>query len=115
MATHSNILAWRIPMGRRAWRATVHGLAQSWTWLNRLSTQAGPCRGLQIKESVNLPHPTHCNWENGSLESAKLGRHPQEIFCGGPACLLGEPDVPSAQDRDEFGSRGEGGKGNPFP
>ena len=26
MATHSNILAWRIPMDRGAWRATVHGL-----------------------------------------------------------------------------------------
>ena len=25
MATHSSILAWRIPMDRRAWRATVHG------------------------------------------------------------------------------------------
>ena len=26
MATHSNILAWRIPMDRGAWWATVHGL-----------------------------------------------------------------------------------------
>ena len=25
MATHSRILAWRIPMGRGAWWATVHG------------------------------------------------------------------------------------------
>ena len=29
MATHSSILAWRIPMGRRAWQATVHGVAKS--------------------------------------------------------------------------------------
>ena len=29
MATHSSILAWRIPMDRGAWRATVHGLAKS--------------------------------------------------------------------------------------
>ena len=28
MATHSSILAWRIPMDRRAWRATVHGVAK---------------------------------------------------------------------------------------
>ena len=27
MATHSSILAWRIPMDRGAWRATVHGVA----------------------------------------------------------------------------------------
>ena len=31
MATHSNILAWRIPMDRGAWRATVHGVTESWT------------------------------------------------------------------------------------
>ena len=31
MATHSNILAWRIPMDRGAWRASVHGVAKSQT------------------------------------------------------------------------------------
>ena len=34
MTTHSNILAWRIPMDRGAWRATVHGVAKSWTRLS---------------------------------------------------------------------------------
>ena len=29
MATHSSILAWRIPMDRGAWEATVHGVAES--------------------------------------------------------------------------------------
>ena len=29
MATHSSILAWRIPMDRGAWRAIVHGVAKS--------------------------------------------------------------------------------------
>ena len=29
MATHSRILAWRIPMNRGAWQATVHGVAES--------------------------------------------------------------------------------------
>ena len=29
MATHSSILAWRIPMDRGAWRATVHGVTES--------------------------------------------------------------------------------------
>ena len=28
MATHSNILAWRNPMDRGAWRATVNGVAE---------------------------------------------------------------------------------------
>ena len=31
MATCSSILAWRIPMDRGAWWATVHGVTQSWT------------------------------------------------------------------------------------
>ena len=29
MATHSSILAWRIPWTREAWQATVHGVARS--------------------------------------------------------------------------------------
>ena len=33
MATHSSILAWRIPMDRGAWRATVHGDEKSQTQL----------------------------------------------------------------------------------
>ena len=29
--THSSIHAWRIPMDRGAWWATVHGVTKSWT------------------------------------------------------------------------------------
>ena len=32
-ATHSSILAWRIPMDRAAWQATVHGVTESQTGL----------------------------------------------------------------------------------
>ena len=28
MATHSSILAWRIPRDRGAWRATIHGVTK---------------------------------------------------------------------------------------
>ena len=31
MATHSSILAWRIPTDQEAWQATVHGVPKSWT------------------------------------------------------------------------------------
>ena len=31
MATHSSLPAWRIPMDRGAWWATVHGIANIWT------------------------------------------------------------------------------------
>ena len=34
MATHSSILAWRIPMDRGAWQATVHEVAKSWIQLS---------------------------------------------------------------------------------
>ena len=37
MATHSGILAWRIPMERGAWWDAVQGVAKSWT---RLSDKA---------------------------------------------------------------------------
>ena len=30
-ANHASILAWRIPMNRGTWRATVHGIIKSWT------------------------------------------------------------------------------------
>jgi len=31
MATHSSVLAWKIPMDKGAWWATVHGVAKSRT------------------------------------------------------------------------------------
>ena len=34
MASHSSILVWRIPMDKGAWRATVHGVAESQIRLN---------------------------------------------------------------------------------
>ena len=38
MATHSSILAWRIPWAEEPGQATVHGVAKSWTRLT--STKA---------------------------------------------------------------------------
>ena len=35
MATHCSILAWRIPMNRGAWWATVHGVPKTWTRLSK--------------------------------------------------------------------------------
>ena len=37
MASHSSILAWRIPMDRGAWQAKVHSVTKSWTGLKWLS------------------------------------------------------------------------------
>ena len=54
MATHSSILAWRIPMDRGAWQARVHRVAESLAWL---SGQAlGDCRAFQVAQvAKNLP------------------------------------------------------------
>ena len=41
MATHSSVLAWRIPMDRGARWATIHGVTKSRTWLKPLSTHTG--------------------------------------------------------------------------
>ena len=41
MATHSSILAWRIPMDRGAWQATVHGVAKSQTQLSDFTHTVG--------------------------------------------------------------------------
>ena len=35
MVTHSNILAWRIPMDRGIWQATVHKVTKSQTRLSK--------------------------------------------------------------------------------
>ena len=40
MATHSNILAWRIPWTEEPGRATVHRVTKTWTRLKQLSTHA---------------------------------------------------------------------------
>ena len=34
MATHSSILAWKIPTDGGTWKATVHGAPKSWTQLS---------------------------------------------------------------------------------
>ena len=43
MATHSSVLAWRIP-GTGAWRAAVYGVAESLTQLKRLSRSSSSSR-----------------------------------------------------------------------
>ena len=47
MTTHSSILAWRIPVDRGAWWATVHKVSKSRTRLKQLGTHA--MGGITIK------------------------------------------------------------------
>ena len=48
MATHSSMLAWRIPMDRGAWWAMVHKVAKSWTWLKWFSMHAWPGNSTSV-------------------------------------------------------------------
>ena len=54
MATQSSILAWRIPMDRGAWQATVLGVAKSQTRLSDWAHTAG-------HKSMNSQKIRHCN------------------------------------------------------
>ena len=45
MATHSSVLAWRIP-GRGAWWAAVYGVEQSQTRLKQLSSSSSSSSSL---------------------------------------------------------------------
>ena len=68
MATHSTTLAWRIPMDKGAWWATVHRIAKSWmqistypqTTIPRENTVLDSCTPLvTIFSSTKLPHVLH--------------------------------------------------------
>ena len=37
MAPHFSILGWKNPMDRGAWKAAVHGIAESWARLNNFT------------------------------------------------------------------------------
>ena len=64
MATHSRILAWRIPMDRGALQATVYGVTMSWTRLGD-SAAANPSRYfdtnlelIRVVINLNITFPT---------------------------------------------------------
>ena len=48
MATHFSILAWRIPMDRGAWRATVHGMKEQDMIEQQKKVGGGGSQALQI-------------------------------------------------------------------
>ena len=66
MATHSNILAWRVPMDRRAWRATVHGGAKV---TERLAQHSTLCyRSILCAFDSTLCFPEDPRGKLGSLQ-----------------------------------------------
>ena len=67
MATHSSILAWRIPMDRGAWQATVHGVEKSRTRLSaraRVHTHTHThTHGVEKRTRLSVTH-THTHTHN---------------------------------------------------
>ena len=95
MATHSSILAWRIPMDRGPWWATVHEVAKESDTTEQLSTQPGQkcrakipsLRSLQLWNSLSLWNCIFkkiCLWEVDSLLSL-------DIFSNGSRLRHGLP------------------------
>ena len=76
MATHCSILAWRIPMVRGAWWATVHGVATSQAWLNNEHNKAGALRGLLLRPGTVL-RLTAPSWLDSQLNFRFFGLHSQ--------------------------------------
>ena len=54
MATHSSVLAWRMPGTGGAWWSTVYGVAQSWTRLRQLSSSSSSRVIRELKIETEL-------------------------------------------------------------
>ena len=85
MATHFTILAWRIPMDRGAWWATVHRVAKSRTRLKQLSMHgACTCYQGRVEQLQQRRRPTKSKIftiglfrkKSRSLEGFKLALFP---------------------------------------
>ena len=77
MATHSSILAWRIPTDRGAWRATVHVFTRSWTRLKWLSRSSN---GYEMLPNWLLPVDLRC-WASFWMPIWVLTNHSYIFFC----------------------------------
>ena len=69
MATHSSILAWRIPMDRRAWQTPVHRVAKSRIRLKRLSMHS--CSVDMTLKTLKLDRIKWYVWSDERRASAK--------------------------------------------
>ena len=50
-----SILAWRFPMDRRAWQATVHGVAESQTFQVELMVNNPPANAGDTRDVNSIP------------------------------------------------------------
>ena len=62
MATHSSVLAWRIPGTGGAWWADIYGVAQSRTQLKRLSSSSSRLETHEEVDASVLWHGIFFSW-----------------------------------------------------
>ena len=93
MATHSSILAWRTCKDRGAWRATVHGVSESWTRLKRLSTHSLRSR-YRLGFWLSLSAFSGCqnSFTHAFITPICLSLHPLHL-CVKSLCLLLKKDT----------------------
>ena len=79
MATHSSILAWRIPMDRGAWWSVVHRVTKNWT---KLSIAQHRLRLLIFKQSrgCHVAWLLGCKMCRNSCSRNTLSRQEHGIF-----------------------------------
>ena len=87
MAAHFSIAAWRIPIDRGAWRATVHGVSKSQTWLKGLSSssssrQDGKLEPFFVKSQMKIEKETFCSLTVAKLRKVQAGKSGDKgYFC----------------------------------
>ena len=120
MVTHSNILAWRIPMDRGAWRAIVHRVAKSRTRLKQLSSsnffERFPHSSVGKESTCNAGDPQFDSW----VEKIhwRRDRLPTPVFLGFSGGSAGKESACNARDLGSIPGLGRsprGGKWQPTP
>ena len=92
MATHSSVLAWRIPRTGEPWWAAVHGVANSQTWLSDFTFTFH----FHALEKEMAAHSSVLAWrvpgtgEPGGLPSmgSHRGRHDWSDLAAAAACVV---------------------------
>ena len=85
MATHCSILAWRIPMGRGAWQATVHGFAKSRIQLSDQAQQHTLLKLLYF--SLLFILEIKCAWKSNYVKYKERNWKFYVISCSGAILL----------------------------
>ena len=82
MATHSSVLAWRIPRDGGAWWAAVYGVTQSQTRLKRLSssTMSEACMLSPFCPHGKPTMPEGSNWSFKNALKIALGERKGKPF-----------------------------------